>query len=118
MEYGFSILMFCFSGVLLLYAGLVAMGNAGLILRYRAARVKDKRKYTRQFGRILALVACAPALSGAVAMVGDMDRTVLPAMATLVLGTVVAITAGVKMMNRDDEQRGNRSAAENISGRL
>ena len=36
MEYGFSILMFCFAGTLLLYAGLVAMGNAGLIWRFHA----------------------------------------------------------------------------------
>ena len=103
MEYGFSILMFCFSGVLLIYAGLVALGNTGLILRYRAAKVRDKKKYARQFGRILALVACAPALSGAVAMLGDMDQTFLPAMLTLVAGVAAAITIGVKMMNTDDK---------------
>ena len=102
MENGFSILMFCFAGALLIYAGLVAMGNTGLILRLRFARVKDKKKYARQFGRILALVACAPLLSGIVAMLGDLDRTILPALATLVVGTAAAIAVGVRGMDKDE----------------
>ena len=99
MEYGFPILMFCFAGALLLYAGLIAMGNTGLILRYQFARVKDRRKYARQFGKILALVALAPLLSGVVALLGDAERMFLPAMGTLVAGTALAIAMGVKLMN-------------------
>ena len=63
MEYGFSILMFIFSGILLLYAGLMALTKNYDMLPVRArvsVKPKDKRAYAVQLAKVIALVAAAP----------------------------------------------------------
>ena len=58
----FSILMLCFSGALLLYAGLLALTkNYNLIPRGYASRVKDKRAYAVNLAKVIALTAVPPA---------------------------------------------------------
>ena len=80
MEYGFSILVFCFSGALLLYAGLLAVTkDVTLIPRHRKAKIKNRRAYALQFAKIMALVAAAPLLGG------------LAGLAHLALGVAVLI---------------------------
>lgn len=62
----FSILMFAFSGMLLLYAGLLAVTrDYRLIPRGNAANPKDKRAYAAAFAKMMAVVALAP-LGGAI----------------------------------------------------
>ena len=69
METGFPILLLCLAGLLLLYAGLIAAtGDASLIFRSYAAKMKDRKAYARQFGKLLAVVAIAPAVSGEVGL--------------------------------------------------
>ncbi len=56
-----SILMLCFSGALLLYAGLLALTkDYKMIPRGFAAKVGDKRAYALKFAKIIALVAVPP----------------------------------------------------------
>ena len=65
----YSILMFCFSGALLLYAGLLAFtGDCDMIPKKHAAKPKDPRAYARAFARMLAVVALAPMSSGFLAL--------------------------------------------------
>ena len=61
----FSILMFCFAGALLLYAGLLALTkDYGLIPRGYATQPKDKKAYTLAFAKAIAVAALAPLGSG------------------------------------------------------
>ena len=75
MEHAFSILMLIFAGAIFIYAGLTALAKE-LIMprRYKqSAKMPDKKKYAVQFAKIMALVACAPLLSGVVGLfAGDM----------------------------------------------
>ena len=61
----FSILMFCFAGALLLYAGLLALTrDYDLIPRGYATRPKDKTAYALAFAKAIAVTALAPLGSG------------------------------------------------------
>ena len=75
MEYGFSVLMFCFSGAILLYAGLLAVAKHGLRYmlprRYTiSAKMGNPVRYARRVAKILVLCAAAPLLSGLVGLTG------------------------------------------------
>lgn len=65
----YSILMFCFSGALLLYAAILGLsGDSGMIPKSYAAKGADRRAYARAFARMMAVVAMAPLSSGIVAL--------------------------------------------------
>ena len=65
----FSILMFMFSGGLLLYAAILALSkDVKMIPRDYAAKITDKRRYATQFAKVIALVALAPAYGGIVGL--------------------------------------------------
>ena len=67
----FSILMFAFSGMLLLYAAFLAVTkDEKLIPRGYAAAMKDKRAYTAVFAKAIALVALAPMGGGIYGLAG------------------------------------------------
>ena len=98
MEYAYSILMFCFSGAILIYAGLIAPGNVELIRNYWAVKMKDRKAYARQFAKLLALTALAPLLSGIVALICGPDRLPLLPVVVLIVGTIVCIKTGLRFM--------------------
>ena len=105
MEYAYSILMFCFAGMLLLYAGLLALTkDAGLIPRSEAVEMRDKKAYARQFAKVMALVALAPVLSGLVALAPWLSALTgvvgahVAAFLVLVLAFVGCIRVGVRLM--------------------
>ncbi|MBQ6374072.1 MAG: hypothetical protein IJJ45_06225 [Clostridia bacterium] len=87
-----SILMFVFSGALLLYAALLAATkDYGLIPRGHMAKVKDRKAYAANVARMVALVAMAPLLCGLIAPFS------LPlALLALFAGTALAIWIGLK----------------------
>ena len=92
MEYGYSVLMFCFAGALLLYAGLLAVEKRRpdlLIPRYRASSgdMKNPIRHARRIAKIVALCALAPLLSGVVGLFGQ------PVIAGIVL--VAALAAAI-----------------------
>ena len=65
MEHAFSWLMFAFSGMILLFAGLLYLtGDPKLIVRSYAVKMKDPKRYARQLAKVLAIVALAPILGG------------------------------------------------------
>ena len=97
MEYGFSILLFCFAGMLLLYAGLLALGkDPKMIPRHYAAQMKDPKAYTRQIAKVIALVATAPLHSGIVGLfLGPGVAAVV-----LVVGIILCIWLGTRLMDK------------------
>lgn len=65
----FSILMFIFSGALLLYAGLLALTkDYALIPRGDAVAPRDKAAYVRAFAKAIAVAALAPMSAGFIAL--------------------------------------------------
>ncbi len=67
MDTGFSVLMFCFSGALLLYAALLAVTKDYMLLPLRArisVKPKNSRAYAFQLSKGVAVAAIAPALGG------------------------------------------------------
>jgi hypothetical protein len=91
----FSVLMFLFAGGLFLYGAILQSGDFDLIYKnYRVKAPKNKKAYTKAFGKVIALVGLAPCLSGIVALFGEEDRMALPAMAVLIAGSIAAIVIG------------------------
>ena len=96
MEYGYSVLMAAFAAAILFYAGLMAIFKDYKMLPYRArvsVKPKDEKRYMTQLSKAVALVALAPALS---ALAGLWNM--LAAMIVLIVGTVVFIWLGTKLM--------------------
>lgn len=101
MQY-FAILLFALSGMLLLYAALLAKTkDIRLIGRSYAAKPKDKRAYATQFAKVIAVVAVAPALAGIVGLLTD---AALPTLLTLLIGMIACMRLGVGIMGDSDEE--------------
>lgn len=78
----FSIVMFCFAGGLLIYAGLLAITkDPELIVRDYAAKMEDKKKYATRFARTIAIIAIAPVVSG---IAGSFDNGIVNAVVAVV----------------------------------
>ncbi|WP_405346218.1 hypothetical protein [Ruminococcus sp.] len=96
MEYGYSILMGIFAGLILIYAGLMALTKDYRMLPLRArvsVQPKDEKRYMKQLAKVVALVALAPALS---ALTGLWNM--IAALIILVVSAVVFIWLGTKIM--------------------
>ena len=108
MEYGFSILMFCFAAALLLYAGALAAEKRRpdlLIPRHHvnAAKMGDPIKYARRIAKIVVLCAAAPLLTGIVGLFASP----LIAGAVFVVTLILAIWLGVRLTARGDTGQGS-----------
>ena len=102
MDHAYSILMFCFAGALLVYAGLLALCGPELIPRYRLVygkkmSKKDGKALARRVAKIVAITAAAPLLSGVVWLITGPDGPLFPAMLALVGGFAVCIWLGVRV---------------------
>ncbi|MBR2209087.1 MAG: hypothetical protein IJ859_09810 [Synergistaceae bacterium] len=96
MRYAFSILMFMFSGVIFLYALLLAWTkDITLVRRHYAVKMKDKKRYAVQFAKLLAVVSIAPALAG---IAGIFTENVFCAMGIFIIGLIVCIKKGLPLM--------------------
>ena len=96
MEYGYSILMGIFAGLILIYAGLMALTKDYKMLPLRArvsVQPKDEKRYMKQLAKVVALVALAPALS---ALTGLWNM--MAALIVLIVSAVVFIWLGTKIM--------------------
>ena len=90
------ILMFIFSGAILLYALLLAWTkDIGLIRRSYAVKIKNRKKYAVQFAKVLALTAIAPALT---ALAGFVTESGLCMGAAFVVSLAICIRIGIKFM--------------------
>ena len=96
MEYGYSILMGIFAGLILIYAGLMALTKDYKMLPFRATvsvHPKDEKRYMKQLAKVVAMVALAPALS---ALTGLWNM--IAALIVLIVSAVVFIWLGTKIM--------------------
>ena len=96
MEYGYSILMGIFAGLILIYAGLMALTKDYKMLPFRArvsVQPKDEKRYMKQLAKVVALVALAPTLS---ALTGLWNM--IAALIVLIVSAVVFIWLGTKIM--------------------
>ena len=96
MEYGYSILMGIFAGLILIYAGLMALTKDYKMLPFRArvsVQPKDEKRYMKQLAKAVALVALAPALSALTGL-----WKMIAALIVLVVSAVVFIWLGTKIM--------------------
>lgn len=96
MEYAYSILMGIFSAMILIYAGLMALTKDYKILPLRSRQSvdpKDKKKYTFQLSKVVALTAFSPALS---ALTGLWNKAA--AVAVLIASMILFIWLGTKIM--------------------
>ena len=69
METVFPILLLIFGGAMLLYAGLVALCGFEVIPRTYSAKIRDKKKYARQFAALTAMLAWAPLTAGILGLI-------------------------------------------------
>lgn len=110
MEYGYSILMAAFSAVLLLYAGLMALTKDYKMIPFRArtsVKPKNPKKYMTQLAKVVALVACSPALSA----LGGL-RNMPAALIILIATGVLFIWLGAKLVKNEDETDRKETPAE------
>ena len=90
----FSILMFMFSGGLLLYAAILYLSkDVNMIPRNYAVKVTDKHRYATQFAKVIALVALAPAYGGIVGLFSTFWGLV-----AMITQMILAIYLGTKLM--------------------
>ena len=100
MEYGYSIIMFCLSAGILLYALLIRFGGYSFIPRNWYTKPKDKKVYAIQFAKMLAFVAIAPAVSGFIGLAGEGAMTV--ALVVLLGGFVALLIIGIKFFWKNE----------------
>ena len=97
MEHAFSILMFIFGGMLLVYSAvLFATGDIKLVFRHWAAEIKDDKEYARRFAGVMALVALAPVIGGITAFFAP------PLVTGIVMAAsfIVFLCLGVRIMKK------------------
>ena len=85
-----------FAGLILIYAGLMALIKDYRMLPLRArvsVQPKDEKRYMKQLAKVVALVALAPALS---ALTGLWNM--IAALIVLVVSAIVFIWLGTKIM--------------------
>lgn len=110
----FSIIMFVFAGALLVYAFLMQTGDDQLIrFRQRAFLPKNKKERkveVRSIGKIVALTAAAPLLTG---VLGLFTTHPVPLILTPVALFVLMILVGVKLFYRPSENGGDEEKENN-----
>ena len=98
MDHGFSILMFIFAAVLLLYAAIMAITKDYKMLPYTATvsvKPKNPKKYMVQLAKIVALVALAIA-AGAAVTLWNMGVGAI----VMIAGVIAALWGGTKIIKR------------------
>jgi len=96
MEHGYSILMFIFAGLLLIYGAILAIsGSVNLIPKSDKAKISDPKSYVRGFAAAVALVAVPVAFSAGFAYVGMPVWLVL---AILILGTALCLWVATQLV--------------------
>lgn len=101
MEYGYSILMGIFAGALLLYAGMMTLFKDYKMLPFRArtsVKPKNPKKYMTLLAKVVALVACSPALSAVIGL-----WNLIVALFVLIATGVLFIWIGTKIVKNEGE---------------
>ena len=92
--------MICFSGAMLIYAGIMAVTKDLNMLqrRYReSAEMKDKKAYAVKLAKILAITAAAPALGGLVGFLSPLAGSIV-----IIAALPLCIWLGVHITRNDN----------------
>ena len=88
-----AIIMFVFSGAILLYAGLLALTrDVTMLPKQSAVNVGDKKAYALRVAKVLAIVAVSPALTGLTALLSGVAAAIV-----FIVSFVACIWLGVKV---------------------
>ena len=78
MEKAFPILMLCFAGLLLVYAGILALTKDVMLIPHAdKAKIPDPKAYALRFAGIMALVTIGPLASGIAGLIYDNKRAAI-----------------------------------------
>lgn len=72
-----------------------------LVPRNWAAKMTDKKRYAKQFGKVVMIVSSAPLLSALVALFDSF--MIIPAVIVLIGGIAGGIAIGIRIMPKDEE---------------
>ena len=98
---GFSVLMFVFAALILLYAMIIFLTkDIRMIPRAGSAEIRNKEEYAMRFAKVLAAAALAPLTGGLIALRGHM----LWAGTMLIFGFAICMREGVKIMEQPDSE--------------
>ena len=96
MDHGFSILMFIFAAILLLYSVVLAITKNYSLLPYKAqipVKPKNPKAYTVRLAKVVALVGLAVAVGAVVAL-----WNLLAGAIVIIAGVIASIWAGTKIV--------------------
>ena len=94
----YAIIMFVTAVIFGVMAMQIYQGKTDLIHDYHQTKVTDKTGYGKAFGKALAVIAVAMALSGAISLFGDSAMGI--AVATLLVGLLVGTIAIVRVQKK------------------
>lgn len=94
----YAVIMFAAAILIGVLAALIYKGKTDLIHDYHQTKVTDKAGYGKAFGKSMAIIAVAMALSGAVSLLGE--RAMWGAVAVLTVGLLVGIIAIVRVQKK------------------
>ena len=94
----YAVIMFAASILIGVLAVLIYKGKTDLIHDYHQTKVTDKIGYGKAFGRAMAIIASAMAVSGAVSLFGE--GVMEYAVAVLFVGFVIGIAVMVKVQKK------------------
>ena len=94
----YTIVMFAVAAIFAVLAVLIYKGKTGLIHDYHQTKVTDKDGYGKAFGKAMAVLAAAMALSGAVSLFGEGVMWI--AVAVLLAGFLIGSVAIVRVQKK------------------
>lgn len=95
---GYAIILFMTAVIFGVMAVLIYKGKTNLIHDYHQTKVTDKAGYGKAFGKAMAVIAVAMAMSGAVALLGK--PAMWGAVAVLAVGLIAGMVAIVRVQKK------------------
>lgn len=94
----YAIILFATAVIFSFVAVLIYKGKTNLIHDYHQTKVTDKAGYGKAFGKAMAVMAVAMALSGAVSLLGDTAMWI--AVVVLAVGLIAGFAAIVRVQKK------------------
>ena len=94
----YAIIMFVVAAIFGIVAGQIYQGKTDLIHDYHQTKVKDKAGYGKAFGKAMAVIAVAMALSGVVSLFGETASKI--AVVVLAVGLIAGIVAIIRVQKK------------------
>ena len=97
MEKAFPIRMLCFGGLLVLYAGILALTKDVMLIPHAdKAKVREPKAYALRFAGIMALVSVGPLASGIAGLIYDNKRAAI----VLIVGLVFSLWGATQLVKK------------------